>query len=274
VFAVVVRRAAFTPNCASHPATVRPHDALAPRVHTDGRDITTPITRLTEVTMYEPEATELDALETDAFEDTQGESFEDAFEEESMEELADTGETESETGLDEVDEMDLAAELLGVSDEAELDQFFGKLFKKVGKFLKSPVGKALGGILKKVAKKALPIAGSAIGGFFGGPAGAAIGGKLLPAAGQMFGLEVEGLSGEDAQFEVARNVVRFAGAAAKTAARAPAGANPAAVATAAAKKAAQRFAPGLLHRRGFADGGYGRTGRWYRRGRRIIVLGA
>lgn len=234
------------------------------------------ITRLPEVTMQslDPSA-EIDALETDAFEDTLGESFEDSFEEETIEELADTGETESETGLDEVDEMDLAAELLAVSDENELDQFFGKLIKKAGKFLKSPAGKALGSILKKVAKKALPIAGSAIGGFFGGPAGAALGGKLASAGGKIFGLEVEGLSGEDAQFEVARNVVRFAGAAAKAASRAPAGANPAAVAVIAAKRAARRFAPGLLGRRPFATTGvFGHSGRWVRRGRRIIVLGA
>lgn len=224
--------------------------------------------------MYQDPSAELDALETDAFEDTLGESFEDAFEGETIEELADTGETESETGLDELDEMDLAAELLGVSDEAELDQFFGKLIKKAGKFLKSPTGRALGGILKKVAKKALPIAGRAIGGFFGGPAGAAIGGKLAPAAGQIFGLEVEGLSGEDAQFEVARNLVRFAGAAAKTAASAPPGANPVAVATSAAKRAARRFAPGLVRGGGAVAGGAGRGGRWIRRGRRIIVLGA
>ncbi|MDD1612600.1 MAG: hypothetical protein LUQ57_05605, partial [Methylococcaceae bacterium] len=59
--------------------------------------------------------------------------------------------------LDEAEEMALAAELLGVTDEAELDQFLGKLFKKVGraagKFIRSPVGRALGGILKGAAKK-------------------------------------------------------------------------------------------------------------------------
>ncbi|MGH7520870.1 MAG: hypothetical protein ACREMI_06300 [Gemmatimonadales bacterium] len=121
-------------------------------------------TRLPEVTMRYQDATEseLDALEADAFEDTLGETFEDSFEGETVEELTDGSELESETGLDEVDEMDLAAELLGVSDEAELDQFFGKLIKKAGKFLKSPTGKALGGILKNVARKALPIAGRAV----------------------------------------------------------------------------------------------------------------
>jgi len=47
----------------------------------------------------------------------------------------------------------------------------GNLIKKVGgavgKFVKSPVGKAIGGVLKGVAKKALPIAGGALGAYFG-----------------------------------------------------------------------------------------------------------
>lgn len=223
-------------------------------------------------------AFELDALEADALEDTLGESSEDAFEEEAFDELTDAGEVDTETGLDEVEEMDLAAELLGLSDEAELDQFFGKLFKKAGKFMKSGTGRALSGILKKVAKKALPIAGGAIGGFFGGPLGASLGSKLAPAAGRLFGLEVEGLSGEDADFEVARNFVRFAGAAAKTAARAPAAANPVTAARAAAVRAARRFAPGLVGGGVGASpqlpSGMGRSGRWIRRGRRIILLGA
>ena len=54
----------------------------------------------------------------------------------------------------EAEEMELAAELLGVADEAELDQFIGGLFKKIGrgigKFVRSPIGRSLGGILKGV----------------------------------------------------------------------------------------------------------------------------
>ena len=42
------------------------------------------------------------------------------------------------------DEMALAAELLEISNEAELDQFLGSIFKKVssavGKAVKSPIG--------------------------------------------------------------------------------------------------------------------------------------
>lgn len=78
--------------------------------------------------------------------------------------------------LSEADEAELADELLGVSNEEELDQFLGSLIRKVakgaGKVLSSPVGQAVGGVLKGVAKKALPLAGGALGGWVGGPLGA------------------------------------------------------------------------------------------------------
>ena len=127
-----------------------------------------------------------------------------------------------------------------VTDEQELDQFLGKLISKVsrtaGSIIRSPAGKALGGILKGAAKKALPIAGPAVGTYFGGPAGGAIGGKLASAAGRIFGLELEGMSGEDQEFEVARRFVRLAASAAQKAA----------AARSAVAAAARRHAPGLL----------------------------
>ena len=54
--------------------------------------------------------------------------------------------------FDDADEMELAAELLAVGDEGELDQFLGKLISKagnaIGKAVKGPVGRKLGGFLK------------------------------------------------------------------------------------------------------------------------------
>jgi hypothetical protein len=158
-------------------------------------------------------------------------------------------EYEYEAEMNEAEEMELAAELLEVGSEAELEQFLGKLIRRVGRGLRtaihSPLGKAIGGVLKPLAKAALPIAGKALGTFVGGPVGGMIGGKLASAAGQMFGLELEGLSGEDREFEVARRYVRFAAATTRNAARAPRNANPRAVAQASAAKAARRHAPGL-----------------------------
>ncbi len=151
-------------------------------------------------------------------------------------------------------EMELAAELLSVSSEQELEQFLGSLISSVGKaagkIINSPVGKALGGALKQAAKTALPIVGSAVGGYFGGPIGAQLGGKLASAGGQLFGLELEGLSNEDKEFEMSRRYVRFAGDATRRAARYPRSMHPRRVARAALVAAARRHAPGFL-RNGF-----------------------
>ena len=198
---------------------------------------------------------------------------------------------EGEVMLSEADEVELASELLEVTNEDELDRFLGKLVsravKGVGKVMKSPIGRALGGVLKKAAKVALPIAGKAAGSFFGGPAWAMIGGQLASGAGRLFGLELEGLSSEDAEWEVARRYVRFASSAASRAASAPASAPPQAAARNAAAAAARRHAPGLLKvlrpqgqsgpaasngsTMGVSAGG--RRGTWYRRGRRIVLVG-
>jgi hypothetical protein len=211
-------------------------------------------------------------------------------------------------------ELDLAAELLAVSDEAELDQFLGKLIRRAGRaagrFVRSPTGRALGGILRSAAKKALPVAGRALGTAIGGPAGGAIGGKLATLGGQVFGLELEGMSPEDQELEIARRFVRFAGDAAVRAAQRPGG-PPSQVARSAIVAAARRHAPGMLRGAGRPGGarpgsrrlrgggrpapggavapplytgpasaggarcGCGtRSGRWIRRGRHIVLLGA
>ncbi|MFB7512189.1 M15 family metallopeptidase [Streptomyces sp. NPDC056144] len=62
--------------------------------------------------------------------------------------------------LTEAEENALAAELLGVSDERELEAFLGSFLAPVarrdGGFLSSSAGAALGGVLKNVAMTALP----------------------------------------------------------------------------------------------------------------------
>lgn len=189
-------------------------------------------------------------------------------------EADEVGETGEVIGEDEVER--LAAELLAVSSEEELDHFLGGLFKgisrTVGRAIKSPIGRALGGVLKGVAKRALPIAGSALGNLVVPGLGGMIGGKLASAAGSMFGLEVEGLSQEDQQLEVAKQYVRLTADATQKALAAPPNLDPAAVARQAVASAAERFAPGLIGgaqaRRGRA-----RSGRWVRKGPVIVLLG-
>lgn len=184
----------------------------------------------------------------------------------------------------EAETVELAAELLGVSSEAELDMFLGSLIKKaggaIGQLVKSPVGQQLGGLLKSAAKKSLPLVGSAVGGYFGGPSGAKIGSQAASAAGRLFGLELEGLSLEDQEFEVAKSFVKFASQAAKNAASAPSAANPKAIAQQAAAAAARQLAPGLLPGAVSAvantmnvAGGRASSGRWFRRGNKIILTG-
>ncbi len=174
--------------------------------------------------------------------------------------------------------MELADELLQVESEAELDQFLGNLIKKVGrgigKVVKSPVGRAIGGFLKGAAKKALPLAGAAVGGFFGGPLGAKIGKGLASAAGGVIGLEAEALSAEDQEFEGAKQFCRMCGASAKAALTAPSGIDPMRTAQRAVTAAASRHAPGLLGSLPSSAGprGSGNSGRWVRKGRNVLLL--
>jgi len=177
-------------------------------------------------------------------------------------------------GEEEVNE--LAMELLEVASEQELQQFLGNLAGQaasaVGGFLRSPVARRMGGMLRNVAVRALQGAGQAVASGLsgaGGPEG---------DAGEMLGLELEGLSMEDRDFEVARQVVRLAADAAQTAAQAPPGAHPAAVARHAMTEAAHRFAPGLLGDAG--PGGAGipfpsgaTSGRWTLQNNQLVVHG-
>ncbi|HKX33228.1 MAG TPA: hypothetical protein VJ302_36465, partial [Blastocatellia bacterium] len=95
------------------------------------------------------------------------------------------------------------------------------------------------------------------------------------------GLELEGLSYEDQEFEIAKGVVRLAGAAAGNAAQAAPSTPPRQVVQTALTEAAKAHAPGLL-------GGaqpqtapprgqkcqHQENGRWIRRGDTIILIGA
>ena len=190
-------------------------------------------------------------------------------------------ETYGETVLNEAEETELAAELLEVTNEAELDQFLGKLLSRaaraVGSVVRSPLGRAVGGVLKGVAKKALPLAGGALGAAVGGPLGAKIGSGLASAAGSALGLEGETLEQEDREFEGAKQFVRLGADALKQAAAASPAIDPRAVAQSAAIAAARKHAPGLLS--GAATSGvprtgvHGSTGRWMRRGNRIVLYG-
>jgi hypothetical protein len=191
------------------------------------------------------------------------------------------GATDTESVFGEADELELAASLLEVTGEGQLDRFLGDLVQRagqaVGRIASSPVGGALTAMLKTAAKRTLPVVGRAVGQRLGGTTGASIGAQVADAAARYFGLELEGLSPEDQEFEAARRFIRFAGEAAKNAVAPPTGMPP----EAALARAARRYAPGLLKQLPDprpADPGARRTpaagGRWVRRGQNIVVNGS
>jgi hypothetical protein len=190
-----------------------------------------------------------------------------------------TQEIGMESPFDEVEEMELASQLLEVTDEAELDQFLGSLIKKAWRGVRKigrNVLRPLGGVLKAVAKKALPYLAGAAGTFFGGPVGGALGASLGSALSKAMEMEFEGLSPEDQEFEMARRFVRLAGATAKQAALAEPGVDPQVAVRNALIAAAHQHLPGLSNGRMPSAGsmaGKRRSGRWLRRGRTIILFG-
>ena len=91
------------------------------------------------------------------------------------------------------------------------------------------------------------------------------------------GLELEGLSPEDQEFEVAKRVVRLAADATKKAVIAQTKMSPENAAKEAVIAAAKKHAPGLLRPAPTMaipslPGGK-RSGRWMRRGSKIVLMG-
>lgn len=170
--------------------------------------------------------------------------------------------------LEDSEEFELAGQLLEVTSEEELEQFLGKLFKKVAKgasaLVRSPIGKALGGVLKNVAKTALPMVGSAVGTFVAPGIGTAIGGQLGSMASKLLEAEeLESMDEAEAEQEAARRYVRWASGTIRNATRAPRGVPPRTVVRSAAVSSARRYAPALL--RPSDPGGAGRRSAWRER---------
>jgi hypothetical protein len=176
-------------------------------------------------------------------------------------------------------EIALASELLEVSTEDELDRFLGNVLRSAvsaaSNFARSDAGRAVGGILKSAARKALPHIGKAVGDYVVPGSGGAAGQRVGQWLGKQFelGLQTEGLSAEDREYQTARTFVRFATDAARRAAQTPTSVPPASAAQRAAVTAARRYLPGLT-RPGSGPGGRRKSGRWVRRGNNIVILGA
>jgi hypothetical protein len=202
------------------------------------------------------------------------------------------GEYSQEGPFSEAEEMELAAELLSVSNEEELDHFLGKIWRAGRGLVNSAVGKQVFGRLKGFIKQNLPKIGGLAGNFLLPGVGGAIGSQAASRVGSMLGLELEGLSYEDQEFEIAKQLVRFGGAAmAHAADEEVSGAPPAQAAQAALTAAAQQYAPGMVSGaaqaqpgapRGYTQAGaprgyrcpHRKQGYWVRRPNGIMLVGA
>jgi hypothetical protein len=192
----------------------------------------------------------------------------------------------AESPFSEAEEQELAAELLGVTSDQELDQFLGRMLRRAstatGRKLRPSVVSALGGLFKRAVHRILPGAG---GRFERLVASTRAGqtGQLSPGAVAMLGLEAEGLSAEDQEFTAAQQLIRLGGGAAAQAAASPATASSEQLARRAVVAAARTFAPGLVRPASHSTHSYSKrgqgctnrriTGAWERRGHRIILHG-
>ena len=170
--------------------------------------------------------------------------------------------------------MAFGAALLEVASEAELEYLLTDLVASVAAKARTPVaaplGKALVDVLKRASRTILPIHGSGAGEpGFGTDGGA----DLKAKAARIFGMELEGLSPEDKEYEVAQQFIRLAADTIGNAALARGAGEPRAAAGAALQQAARRFAPGLLQTEAQAQTQtQQQSGRWQRQGRRIVVF--
>lgn len=160
-------------------------------------------------------------------------------------------------------ELRLATELLSATNDVQLRAFLRELIATLGvdggRCTGTPLATALTTRLAQVGQPVLrPLRSIALG-------KAAHDG--VRRAARVFGLELEGLSPEDQEFALARQFVRFAGAAARAAIRGQ-GATPAVVAQA-LRAAAEDYAPGLLA----SLQAPAMHGRWVQVGNRIALLG-
>jgi hypothetical protein len=142
---------------------------------------------------------------------------------------------------------DLAAELLDVVNTSELQRFLGDLAaetaRDAGRPIRADVGRALIPVLRRTVERTLPTLSIAVADDPRPLAGAAP--AAARAASRVYGVELEGMSAEDRDFEIARRFVHFARAAM---ARASAGSapDPATAVADAIAQAGREHAPGLV----------------------------
>lgn len=188
---------------------------------------------------------------------------------------ADAYEDESGTALfDESQELELTSRLLEVVNEPQLDRFVRELIRQAAAAresgVRAPEAAAIGDVLKNAVRQVLPIARAQHGSSLHNAVGMQLGNGLSSVAGQVLGLELEGLSPEDREFEAVRQFVRFAGVTVKNALDHSSESDPYRTANRAAADAAAVYAPGLLPQSQHLPRD---SGRWVAFHDRIILFG-
>src|SRR5690606_8916858 len=124
--------------------------------------------------------------------------------------------TERTSIFDETEEMDWASRLLELNGPDALTRFLERMQTRVERIVGRPMERslrsALVGMLRTAVKRAVPVLRPAIRGAAESPrVRPELSTRTAAAGGRIFGLELEGLSPEDREFEVARRFVRYAG---------------------------------------------------------------
>jgi hypothetical protein len=144
-------------------------------------------------------------------------------------------------------DVEQAAALLDVVNDGELDALLHDAIDDprhlAGRALPAARRHHLHTILKRAAERTVPTLSLFVDGGGREPAAA----SPVQTAARVYGLELEGLSAEDRDFEIARQFVRFAGEAIARAIEAPTWLPHPAAVHAAVAEAARAHAPGLTH---------------------------
>lgn len=152
--------------------------------------------------------------------------------------------------LDEANELQLAAGLLEVGNEEQLDRCLANVIheaeKITGRVVQPSQAEAIRDVLRNSIQQILPVGSVQHGATMRTSVGTELSRALSATAGQLLGLELEGLSPEDREFEAVRQFVRFAGETVKNAVEGAPGSDPQDAAHRAAAKAAEAYAPGLF----------------------------
>lgn len=207
---------------------------------------------------------ESDSLDDDAIGD---------FEDDEMADQDDSADDDS-GPFDDDEDSELAGELLSVTADHELDHFLGKFLKRASKRLRlsDAMKRQLGSLLKGAVRKVLPTVAGMAGSAVGGPAGGMMASNAAQNLSSMLGMELEGLSPEDQEFEAAKQVIRMANTAVQNAANSSSLVPAATAARQAVIDAARQHVPGLVRRVGVGNG-RPMQGTWYRQGNRIVIVG-